>query len=252
MKNYMSIIEANENEVASIILENHSRELAIIDAGLEEILRGYMEFASRKEWLDDELGELGVARLLLVVKSFNSLHVAMKALRGGYTQQPVTLIRTVMEDQLVVQDAENHTPTLDALFGKENKLVKNELTFGKMAERVSPKRKAAWDHNYGFASGSAAHPRPSSMLKHITVDPYGKKDVQPPGGRYDRVEVNEVISLALRELLQVMVTMAKLAHSVGSNWADDALPVIEKVNSLYYHIDEEAKKEFEEMDKTPE
>ena len=53
-------------------------------------------------------------------------------------------------------------------------------------------------------------------------------------------------------LLKVMATMTKLTYSVGSDWIKNALPVIEKVNSLYYRIDEEAKKELEEMDETAE
>ena len=48
-----------------------------------------------------------------------------------------------------------------------------------------------------------------------------------------------------------MATMAKLTSSVGSYWANDALSVIKKINSLYYLIDEEAQEELEAIDKAP-
>ena len=239
-------IEVIENEVASTILENHSHELEVIYEALEQVLRGFNEFSDRKERTDNKLEG---ARVFLAIKSFNSLRVAMNELERGYTQQALTLIRTVMEDQLVVEDAENYPATLEALFDDTDKLGKGKLTFSNMAQRVSPKAKEVWDSNYRFVSRFAAHPRNLSIRKLITVDSDGKIILRP-GSHYDRVEVNTVIFYTLGELLKVMATMAKLTHSVRSNWADDALPVIEKVNSLYYHIDEEAKKELVELDST--
>ena len=234
-------IEAVEEEVASTILENHSYEFEVVYAVLEQILRGFNEFADQKEKLDDKLES---AQFLLTVRSFNTLRVAMKALENGYTQQALALIRTVMEDQLVVNDIENHAPAL-ALFVRVVKKHKSQFTFGKMAQRASLKTKEAWDHNYGFASRFAAHPRELSLRKLFAVDPDGKI-ILKPGSRYDRVEVNTAIFYTLGELLKVMATTAKLTYSVGSSWANDALSVIEEVNSLYWHIDDEAKKELEE------
>ena len=243
MNRYINGIEATENEVASTILENHSRELEIVYAALGQILRGFNEFADHKERPDNKLES---ARVFLTTRSFNSLRVAMKVLERGYTQQALTLIRTVMEDQLVADDSEDHPPTLEALFGEENKLRRDEFTFGKMAERLSPKAKVAWDYNYGFVSRIAAHPRPLSIRKLISVDPHGNITLKP-GSHYDRVEIDTVVFFALGELLKVMATMAKLTCSAGSNWTNDALSVIEEVNTLYWHIDEEAKKELEEL-----
>ena len=243
MNRYINGIEATENEVASTILENHSRELEIVCAALDQILRGFNEFADHKERPDNKLES---ARVFLTTRSFNSLRVAMKVLERVYTQQALTLIRTVMEDQLVAGDAENHPPTLDALFSEENRLGKGKFTFGKMAIRLSPKAKMAWDSNYGFVSSFAAHPRHLSIRKLLAVDTDGKITLMP-GPRYDRVEVYTAIFYTLGELMKVMATMAKLTYSVGSNWANDAMFVIEEVNSLFWHIDEEAKKELEEL-----
>ena len=239
-------IEAAESEIASTIQENHSSELVIIYAAIEQILIGLNEFAEHKERPDDKLES---ARLFLSVRSFNSLRVAMKTLERGYTQQALTLIRAVMEDQLVVEDAENYPATLEALFDDTDKLGKGKLTLSNMAQRASPKAKEVWDSNYGFVSRFAAHPRNLSMRKLILVDSDGKIILRP-GSHYDRVEVNTVAFYTLGELLKVMAAMAKLTHSVGSSWVDDALPVVEEVNSLYYNLDEEAKKELEELDET--
>ena len=164
MRSYIYGIEATENEVLSTILENHSHELEVVYAALEQILRGFNEFSDRKERLDNKLES---ARVFLTIKSFNSLRVAMKVLENGYTQQALTLIRTVMEDQLVVEDAENYPLTLDALFDDEYELGKGKLTFSNMAERLSPKAKTAWDYHYGFASRYAGHPRPLSIRKLV-------------------------------------------------------------------------------------
>ena len=144
MNRYINGIEATENEVASTIPENHSRELEIVYAALDQILRGFNEFADHKERPDNKLES---ARVFLTTRSFNSLRVAMKVLERGYTQQALTLIRTVMEDQLVLADAENHPPALDALFDDEYELWKGKLTLSNMAQRVSSKTQSAWDSN---------------------------------------------------------------------------------------------------------
>ena len=248
MESYIYGIEVIENEVSSTILENHSHELEVVYAALEQILRGFNEFSDRKERPDNKLEG---ARVFLTIKSFNSLRVAMKVLENGYTQQALTLIRTVMEDQLVVEDAENYPPTLDALFDDECEMGKGKLTLSNMAQRLSSKTKAAWDSNYGFASRYAGHPRPLSIRKLVFLGPGGKITLRP-GSHYDKVEVNTVIFYTLGEILKVFATMTKLTSSVGSDWVNDALPVFKKIESLYYRMDEEASKELGEMDETTE
>ena len=55
-----------------------------------------------------------------------------------------------MEDQLVAEDAETHPPTLDALLDDKGSISSGDLTYGKMAERISPEAKKAWDEKYGL------------------------------------------------------------------------------------------------------
>ena len=235
-------IEAAESRVALTIRQNHSDELNIIYSAFEQILSGLNEFADHKESPDNSLES---ARLFLSVRSFNSLRIAMNTLELGYTQQSLALIRAVMEDQLIADDAESHPSTLEALFSDDNLLGKGEFTFGRMAMRLSPEAKMAWDSNYGFVSRFAAHPRHLSIRKLLTVDDSGKV-ILSPGPRYDSVEVTTAIFYTLGELLKVMATIAKLTYLVGSSWANVAMPVIDRVNSLFWRIDDAAKNELEE------
>ena len=235
-------IEATENEVAHAIQDNHSRELEVIFAALEQVLRGYNEFADQKEILDDKLES---AQLFLTVKSFNSLRVAMKVLENGYTQQALTLIRTVMEDQLVAKDIKTHPPTLDAIFEDAGKMGKREFTFQSMAERLPPEAKEVWDKKYGFASSFAAHPRPMSMNKLVGFE-QGLKMAPKPGPRYDRSMVIPTLVLAMVELLEVKNTVAELTS--GSNWEYDAQPVFNVVEFTYRNLVTLMKKELQELD----
>ena len=235
-------IEAIEQEVASTILEQHSYEFEVVSAALEQILRGINEFADQKQELDDTLER---ARLFLTVRSFNSLRVAMTVLENGYTQQALTLIRTVMEDQLVVKDIENHPPTLDALFEDAEHMGRREFRFQTMADRLPPEAKEAWDKKYGFASSFAAHPRPLSMQKLIEFEMDGKKSVRT-GGRYERPSVIAVLFFAILEIPDVLSTLGRLTSCLGSDWENSALSVRKKVEIACRNLANAAKKELGE------
>ena len=259
-------IEAIEQEVASTILEQHSYEFEVVSAALEQILRGINEFADQKQELDDTLER---AQLFLTVRSFNSLRVAMTVLENGYTQQALTLIRTVMEDQLVVKDIENHPPTLDALFEdaehmgrrefrfqtmadrlppeakKAWDMGRREFRFQTMADRLPPEAKKAWDKKYGFASSFAAHPRPLSMQKLIEFEMDGKKSVRT-GGRYERPAVIAVLFFAILEIPDVLSTLGGLTSCLGSDWENSALSVRKKVEIACRNLANAAKKELGE------
>ena len=153
---HMRVIELNENEVASLIRMNHGRELEVVDAALDQILQGLDTFAYVKQRPDSRLED---AQMFLAVRSFNSLHIARQVLERGYYQQASALVRMAMEDQLVAEDAETHPPTLDALLDDKGSISSGDLTYGKMASRISPEAKKAWDEKYGDLSERAAHPR---------------------------------------------------------------------------------------------
>ena len=132
---HMRVIELNENDVASQIRMNHGRELEVVDAALDQILQGLDAFAYVKQRPDSRLED---AQMYLAVRSFNSLHIARQLLEHGYYQQASALVRMAMEDQLVAEDAETHPPTLDALLHDNGSISSGDLTYGKMAERISP------------------------------------------------------------------------------------------------------------------
>ena len=141
---HMRVIELNENDVSSQIRMNHGRELEVVDAALDQILQGLDAFAYEKQRPDSPLED---AQMFLAVRSFNSLHIARQLLERGYYQQASVLVRMAMEDQLVAEDAETHPPTLDALLDDKGSIRRGDLTFGKMAERISPEAKKAWMRN---------------------------------------------------------------------------------------------------------
>ena len=182
---HMRVIELNEYDVASQIRMNHGRELEVVDAALDQILQGLDAFAHVKQRPDSRLED---AQMFLAVRSFNSLHIARQLLERGYYQQASALVRMVMEDQLVAEDAETHPPTLDALLDGKGRISKGNLTYRKMAERISPEAKKAWVEKYGDLSERAAHPRRLSLLFLTTV----RRTVRP-GGHYDEIQVKLTI-----------------------------------------------------------
>ena len=231
---YIKRIKEIEDEVASIIRMNHTRELKVVDAALDQILRGLDDFGSRKQQPDNRLES---ARLFLTVRSFNSLRIARQTLERGYYQQALTLVRMVMEDQLVVEDVENHPPTLIALLEGEGKLGKPNLTFGNMAERLSPKSKEVWDDDYGTLSKRAAHPRLESMQGLTAIEPDGQVTLRP-GSHYDLVEARIVLYYLLRQLVQVMKTTTTLTTPVESDWVKRTYPGVQGSRFSLKEIDE--------------
>ena len=234
---HMRVIELNENDVASQIQLSHGRELAVVDTALDQILQGLDAFASMKQRPDNRLES---ARLFLATRSFNSLHIAKQILERGYYQQASTLVRMVMEDQLIAEDAESHPPTLDALLDGEGSFRKGELTLRKMAERISPEAKETWYTHYGRLSEEAVHPRRMSLMALIT-----EQGTLHPGGHYDEVRVKALLFDLLTQLVQVMLVVGHLTANMGSCWIDDALPAFQDVIALYQDIDEWAQQQLQ-------
>ena len=224
----MRVIELNENDVATQVRMNHGRELEIVDAALDKILQGLDAFAHLKQRPDSRLED---AQMFLAVRSFNSLHSARQLLERGYYQRASTLVRMAMEDQLVAEDAETHSPTLDALLDAKGSISSGDLTYRKMAERISPKAKRAWDEKYGDLSARAAHPRRLSLLTLTTV----RRTVRP-GGHYDEVQVKVAILYILEQLEQVLCTVGLLTANLESTWVEGTRPALRDMTNLYKEI----------------
>ena len=244
MENHLYELERIENEVASVIRANHARELAVVDDALNQIIIGFNDFSSRKGKPDNRLES---ARIFLAIRSFNSLRTARQTLALGYYQQAMTLVRMAMEDQRVAEDAETHTPTLDALLDGNGKIGRGDLALTEMAWRISPKAKEVWDSDYGYVSEYAAHPRGKSLRGLISTDPEGQINLQA-GSNYDKVEVNAVLYYLLRQLAQVMFTAEKLTAEAGSDWAARSKSIFDKVMSLWPQIDDWVRVQLEETE----
>ena len=243
MNAYLLSIDKTGDETASTMRERHTRELRAGEAALDAIIRGLAEFGPENRPRDDDLES---ARLLLATRTFNSLRAAFQVLERGYYQQAMALVRMAMEDRLVSLDIEHYPPTLAALLDGDGKLgSKPNLTFGKMAERVSYKTKEVWDDDYGILSEHGTHTRLNSLRGLVVVGPDGQQVIQP-GGYYDETWVNVVLYYALRELVQVFATIAKVTAFAGIDWVTSAMPTLEEVDFLWRRIDERAREELGE------
>ena len=221
---HLRVIESNENDVASQIRMNHRRELEVVDAALDQILEGLDDFAYLKRRPDSRLED---AQMFLAVRSFNSLHIARQLLVRGYYQQASALVRMAMEDQLVAEDAESYPATLDALLDEKGSISSGDLTYGKMAERISPEAKKAWEEKYGDLSERAAHPRRQSLLALTTV----RRTIRP-GGHYDEIHVKVTFFYLLEQLGQVMRTVGLLTTNAKSPWVEGARPALRDMTNL--------------------
>lgn len=236
-RRHMRKIESNENDVASQIRMNHGRELEVVDAALDQILQGLDDFAYVKQRPDSRLEE---AQMFLAVRSFNSLHIARQSLERGYYQQASAMVRMAMEDQLVAEDAETHPSTLDALLDEKGSFRRGDLTYGKMAERISPEARRAWDEKYGDLSERAAHPRRRSLLTLTTV----QRTVRP-GGHYHEIQVKAAVLYILEQLGQVFRTVGLLTADVESQWVQRARPTLRDITALYREITEWFEQQFQ-------
>ena len=171
----------------------------------------------------------------------------MQVLESGYYQQAQALVRMAMEDQLVAHDIEIHPPTLTALWAGTGKIGTGDLTYGKMAKRVSDKAKNAWDNDYGALSKYGAHPRFASMRGLVTESTDGEM-VLRPGGHYDQIWAKMVLCHTLRQLVLVLETVAKVTASAGIDWVTNATPVFDEVMFRWQQMDEWARDPLEEFD----
>ena len=230
-RRHMQKIESNEDDVASQIRINHSGELEVIDAALDQILQGLDAFAYEKQRPRTQLED---AQVFLVIRSFNSLRVARQVLERGYYQQACALARMAMEDQLVVGDAESHPQTLDALLDAKGSFRPRALRFGRMAKRIAPEySEGVWNKYYNYLSERAAHPRHKSLMTLPTAH-----GTLRPGGHYREVFVRESLFFLLHQLMEVFFTINRLTANVGIPWYKDATLSLHDMLALYREIAE--------------
>ena len=242
---FLQGIDRIEVQTAFATRARHAREFKILHDALEQLVSGWSDLSALPK---RPKARLQVARGLLIVRTFNSVRTALQVLELGYCQQAMALVRMAVEDQLVADDIEHHPPTLAALLDGDGQLGKGELTFGRMAERLSPKAKAAWDARYGMLSEHGAHPRLKSMLGLVATNPSASQRGMRPGSHYDALSVRAVLLYAAQTLVQAMATFVKLADEVGLDWAATAMPAFKAVDSLWKELDAWASDQLERLD----
>ncbi len=232
MNKYLQYIRDIDGRTRDTVMSYHVKEFAIVDSALDRILGGVNDFAEQKEHTDSRLES---ARLILVVRSVNSLNCAMQLLQQGYYQQVLTLVRMAQEDQRVADDIEQNPAALEALLEGNGKLGKGDLSYTKMAERVSTNAKAVWDDEYGATSAFGAHPRPESMFDMLSKGDNEKGHLDA-GGHYDELIVYFVLHLATRQIILVFGLLAVVVQSAGVEW-ESPVPAFEAVRGLWRDID---------------
>ena len=243
MNRHLLTIDGRDDKVKAVIRSSHASEFAIVEEGLECIARAFLAWETQQDRLPSRLDTV---RVSLAIRSFNSIRIALTALISGYYQQAWTLVRSVMEDQLVAQDAEIHTPTLEALLTRKSKLGRGDLSLNKMAERISPQAKDKWDRDYGRLSTFAAHPRYESVLGILAMDPEGQYTLQL-GGHYDEREAEFfllfLIHDTLGQLKNIMKTIVQASPSVDYELALSCLSFLKKIEGFYDQINQMAEQE---------
>ena len=228
MKSYLDSLKQREDVASKKIRSKHLHYLKIINLGLNEIIRAIDELPSQKQRSSNQMERI---RWHLIVRSFNSFRTALHVFERGYTQQAWALMRMVMEDQLIAEDMEHHPPTLRALSTGEGKLGSGDLSFTKMAERVSVAAKENWSDSYGAASQYAAHPRHSSLQALVALDADGQF-VLEPGSHYDESFAEILIYEMSSHLTYLMATTAKATEAAGTTWVADAMSAFQQVDTL--------------------
>ena len=232
------LIEFAGQELAVQIGERHYMKFAVVESALGDILQGLNMLGD--VGFEVRVGSPEDAKLRLVARSFNSIHVALWAAKRGYFQQASALVRMVYEDQLIAGDIDGHPETLEALFD-EQKMFRGDLSFPSMAGRFSDKARETWDKNYGDLSRHGAHPRAASMATVIRLE--GGKPIYDIGGRYDSLQTLWFFQELLGQLIHMFNRLAEVTTDAGIDWANQATATLQLVVSLYKAIDQWAEEE---------
>ena len=221
-------LAASDAKIAQRIRNEHDHWFTAIETALDQVIQGLNEFAEHK---GQPTSELESARLFLATRTFRNLHTALRLVERGYWQQALGVIRMAMEDMLVTEDIEGNPAALNALFSKEGRFGRGELTYQKMAERISKRTGSAWATDYGDVSKYAAHPGMKALESIVTWNAAGKPHLSIASS-YDKGQVAACVSMAAGVTLNLMATVFKLLRGTGSNWESQALPAFKAVDAL--------------------
>ena len=208
------------DQVGKETAKKHGEEVRLTEDLLECCLRGVSRVGSFTRSAENELQ---YAQLLLVTRSFNSLHCAFKMLKQGYYSQTLTLVRSASEDVLTALDCEKNAATLKAILGgNAERLGKGKLTYTEMAKRQGDKFYKAWQYNYGVLSEYAAHARKNSLK--VLVDP--ETHTLRLGSHYDRELFIGACHALLAEAIKTADTIAKVLVPKAQPWQRETWPTL--------------------------
>ena len=236
-----------EKAVIKKTLDLHYSALKTIYSGLDCLTQGLNECASivEKEEIQADK-ELKSVLLGLAWRSVDSLRMAVVALEMGYYQQGLALVRISEEDCLIAIDATTYPPTLAALLKGEGKIGRDDLRYDKMAGRMSPDYKKAWQEIYGFLSKYGAHPRYESLKGLARIDPKGDSIFREG---YEERDANELLKFIARGCINTVSTVVNVMiaptsepldsaveRAMGGAWGKRTLSVTATLRALLCHL----------------
>jgi hypothetical protein len=209
-------LEKFESQVKKSTTTNKRAELNLIENLLNLYLRG---FRVSHEFKTGEIKRIELAWLLLVVRSFNSLHCAYDLLQKGYYGQAVILIRSAEEDYLTCRHCEINQDTIEALLSGKIRVSK----FEKMAKDISTEFHNKWKINYGQLS-EIAHPRWLAM--YMTAN--WEENRINLGVNYIEKHFVATCHALLRSAIGMTEFLIKLLGSDAQQWQKEGLTAFQE------------------------
>ena len=238
---YYASLAASDAELAQRIRREHAKWFTTIETALDQVIQGLNDFSEFKGRPD---GELESGRLFLATRTFRSLHMAICLLERGYYQQAASLIRTAMEEMLIAEDVEIYPKTLSLLLhGDPNdkvRLGRDDLSYGAMAARISPRAVEAWKRTYDAVSVYATHPKSTGLQTLVAWDGDNMPHLSLDSG-YDRQQLAVCIELVARESMNLIKTVVQLLHGTERDWILQAHPAFANLESLIDEVRQEVK-----------
>ena len=238
---FLDSLRRHDAELGDTIRNRHREWFEAIETALDQVIRGLNEFAEQKRKPKDELES---ARLFLATGTFRSLHTALSLVERGYYQQSAGLVRTAMEEMLIAEDVEIYPKTLEVLMhgNPDNKvrLGRDDLSYGAMVARISPKAAEAWKKTYDAVSVYATHPRSAGLELLVTWDSQSKSHLglRP---RYDREQLAVCVELIAGECLHLIKTVMQALHGIERDWVLETHPAFANLESLIDEVRQEVK-----------
>ncbi len=148
----------------------HEQRLAVLESSLDIVIEGFNQFAKKSGTPQSDTERV---RLMLTVRAFRAVHVALVVAQMAYYNQAILLARAAMEDLLMAEVADQHPPVLEAL-NIENgdntpRFGRGELRIERLTDFLPDDFKSQWKEEYSNASKLGSHPSIDSLDTQLVL-----------------------------------------------------------------------------------